>query len=312
MNFAVNVEQAIFTSLRSQLLDGYQLAAVSPGLSTDEAQELSVWGPAHDSLVCHARRPLSINYHRLASGRFAVSRTHLAGNEYSGRGGGQVYSHILVLQEEVFAKFGYHPFRVLEAAEVAGRLGTWEGGEAALASFPMPGACSPSLGMEVARAKHNLSSWLLARLVHITMLQRDVGVITDHNPHLQVAAMFDLLPLHRRQEMTFSTGLKPSSQRHFHLLVAHSDDDANNVQLQDRQRTWFDLRPDVADPVGRLDEWPEFIAALLEGGHIATLPRLLRSADRQRDGSLSGIISELQLGLQRNVGLEPSPAEALV
>lgn len=309
----MNVEQAIFTSLRSQRLDGYQLAAVSPGLTAEEMQELSVWGPAHDSLVCQRRRrPLSINFHRLASGRFAVSRTHLAGKEYSGRGGGQVYTHILVLQDETFARFAYHPFRVLEAAEVAGRLDLWEGGEPTLASFPMAGSCTPSSGMEVARAKQTLSAWLLARLVHITMLPQEVGVVTDRNPHLQVAAMFDLLPLHRRQEMTFSTGLKPSGQRHFHLCVTHTDEDLKDVRLLDRRRMWFDLRQEVADPIEKLDEWAEFVAALLEGGHIATLPRLLRSADRQRDGSLSGIISELQLGLQRNIDFESMPAEVLV
>jgi len=309
MNLAVNIEQAIFTSLCSQRQKGYQLAASSPGLTAGEVQELSVWGPAHDALMCDAGRPLSINFHRLSSGRFAVSRTHLNGDEYSGRGGGQVYSHILVLRERVFASFGYHPFRVLEAAEVAGRLTLWEPGTETLESFPLPGACSPVRGIEVARAKQTLSTSLLSRLLHITMLPENVGVMTDRNPHLQVAAMFDLLPLDRRTDMTFSTGLKPSQQRNFHLQIAHTTNDANEVQRLDRQRVWFDLRHDAGDLVGPLNEWAEFVAALLEGGHIAALPRVLRSTDRQRDGSLSGILSELQLGLQQNIGWPAASAE---
>ncbi len=86
----MRLEQAIFTSVRSERLDGYQLAARSPGIDDDLAKELITWGPAHDSLWDNSLRASSLNFHALSDDRFCVSKTVLAGAEYSGRSGGRV------------------------------------------------------------------------------------------------------------------------------------------------------------------------------------------------------------------------------
>ena len=49
-HLVMRLEQAIFTSVRSERLDGYQLAARSSGVTDELAKELTGWGPAHDSL----------------------------------------------------------------------------------------------------------------------------------------------------------------------------------------------------------------------------------------------------------------------
>ena len=46
----LEVQQAIFTSVRRNGRDGYQLVAASPGVSDPAQRELAIWGPSHDSL----------------------------------------------------------------------------------------------------------------------------------------------------------------------------------------------------------------------------------------------------------------------
>ena len=101
----MRLEQAIFTSVRSERLDGYQLAAKIGGVSEDLAKELTAWGPAHDSLWHGHPGATSVNFHGLSDDRFCVSQTTLSGAEYSGRGGGRVYTQMVVLPRGGMLKF---------------------------------------------------------------------------------------------------------------------------------------------------------------------------------------------------------------
>src|SRR5687767_10621746 len=96
----MRLEQAIFTSVKSSRLDGYQLAAASPGITPDVSKELTIWGPAHDSLWDTRRDARSVNFFPLASGDYCLSSTTIAGEEYSGRGGGRVYSQMFLLPRQ--------------------------------------------------------------------------------------------------------------------------------------------------------------------------------------------------------------------
>ena len=121
----MRLDQAIFTSVKSSRLDGYQLAAASSGVTDAIAQELMVWGPAHDSLWDTRRDARSINFHPLASGEYCLSCTTLAGAEYSGRGGGRVYTQMFLVPRDVLTRFAP---RSISRAAGAGRC------------WPAPGA----------------------------------------------------------------------------------------------------------------------------------------------------------------------------
>src|SRR5947207_10942358 len=135
----MRIEQAIFTSIQSSRLDGYQLAAASSGIAPELAKELTVWGPAHDSLWdtrCDAR---SVNFHPLSDGSYCLCCTTLAGAEYSGRGGGRVYTQMFVLGRDALAQFANDPFLVLRALSAAGRLVVFDQVLSMLPSVPLLG-----------------------------------------------------------------------------------------------------------------------------------------------------------------------------
>src|SRR5437868_8956366 len=135
----MRIEQAIFTSVQSTRLDGYQLAVTSSGITAEQAKELMTWGPAHDSLWDTRRDARSVNFHPLGGDRFCLSCTTLAGEEYSGRGGGRIYTQMFVLPREALAPFVNDPFLVLRALAASGRLLVLDRIPNTLASVPLVG-----------------------------------------------------------------------------------------------------------------------------------------------------------------------------
>ncbi len=115
-------EQAIFTSLPRRGREGYHLVSRSRGLGDSEARSLASWAPSHGALIVDARNRSSVNFHPLPSGRFALSRTCAGPAEYSGRGGPQLYTHFLIVDEPVLQAVGFQPFSLYRDAMALGYL----------------------------------------------------------------------------------------------------------------------------------------------------------------------------------------------
>ena len=116
------VEQAIFTSLRRQSRGGYHLVSRSKGVSEADAQSISTWSPSHGSLLIDDHNHVSVNFHPLPDGRFALSRACEGPLEYSGRGGRQLYTHVMILDDQVFEAAGGRPFPLYRNALALGYL----------------------------------------------------------------------------------------------------------------------------------------------------------------------------------------------
>jgi hypothetical protein len=116
------VEQAIFTSLRRQARGGYHLVSRSKGVSEADVQSLSNWSPSHGSLLIDEHNRVSVNFHPMPDGRFALSRACEGPPEYSGRGGRQLYTHILILEDQALDDAGGQPFTLYRNALALGFL----------------------------------------------------------------------------------------------------------------------------------------------------------------------------------------------
>jgi hypothetical protein len=116
------VEQAIFTSLRRQTRGGYHLVSRSKGVSEADAQSLSTWSPSHGSLLIDEHNRVSVNFHPMPDGRFALSRACEGPPEYSGRGGRQLYTHIMILEDQALDAAGGQPFTLYRNALALGYL----------------------------------------------------------------------------------------------------------------------------------------------------------------------------------------------
>ncbi len=109
-------DQAIFTSVRTPMGEGYRIIAASAGLTSDEKQAITTHAPSHDALCEESPEALGIACYPLPGGRLCIATTCRAGTEHTGRGK-RIYTYSLIVDAEGFAAFGYSPFAIIRAAE---------------------------------------------------------------------------------------------------------------------------------------------------------------------------------------------------
>jgi len=120
-------DQAIFTSVRSPMGEGYRVIAASKGVRPEEKQFITRCSPSHNGLCVSAtstadagRDICGAAFYRLPTGRLCVAVSSPAGAEHTGRGGQKVYTHNLLMSVEDFARWQHNPFHVLRAMVKAG------------------------------------------------------------------------------------------------------------------------------------------------------------------------------------------------
>lgn len=218
----MRLQQAIFTSVRSERLDGYQLAARTPDMSDDLAKDLTAWGPAHDSMWHVEPGATSVNFHSLSDGRLCLSQTILSGAEYSGRGGGRVYTQMIVLAREDLARFANDPFLVLRALVASGRIIVYDLVPRELATIPLIGRADAAPAW-VSEIVSKAGAETIAELTESAAGDAPVTVITDLPVERLFQALIHQLQPSERLELSFTTGLKPSSRRPFKLSIVPDD-----------------------------------------------------------------------------------------
>ncbi|HEV3137792.1 MAG TPA: hypothetical protein VGZ26_07800, partial [Pirellulales bacterium] len=291
------IEQAIFTSAQTDRAEGYQLAGRSAGLSAQDACELAVWGPSHDSLLDQPGEPASTNFHRLSSGAYCVSRTTLAGAEYSGRGGAQVYTNFLVIPPELLARFSNNPFAILRAATASGALGVGPQIPDVLKPFRLSGrAAAVDLAL-LAQLGRNPGSAAMASLVQTALASDRLAVAAGIDAEQCFAGLINLLPIECRPEFSFSTGLKFSPNRAVRVSALPSDPSSWRA-IARQGITLLDLR--TADLSGNPWEgWAGCVAQILASGKLSLLAaQLERPRPALNCSNLHHLSEQIQAKLQ--------------
>jgi hypothetical protein len=271
----VQIEQAIFTSAKTDRAQGYQLLSRSAGLSEADARELSVWGPSHGSLL--AGHTSSTNYFRLASGAHCVSRTTMAGAEYSGRGGETVYTQFLVLPAEIMARFANSPFAILRAAAASGALDVFEEVPETLPALRLAGR-SPvvDLGL-VAQLARDPGPAALGRLMQAALESDQLAVYSTTASEALIAGLVNLLPVECRTSFSFATGLIFSPSRPVRLSWLPAEESSWRP-LARRGITLVRLERGAAADETPLAGWAAWIAEVLELGKLSVLTAELEQA----------------------------------
>jgi hypothetical protein len=218
----MHLDHAVFTSLRTSRLDGYQLADATAGVTSSEARELSQWGPAHDSLMESAMIAGSVNFHALSSGRHCISRTIAAEAEYSGRGGARIETQCYLASAEDYYRFSNNPFRVLEAATA---IGGWQPHSTSAKPTPLrfAGRAAPVDRTLIAELIRDPGPAALCTLLDAVLKHEAIGVVWKGSLARAFAGLVNLLPVSARPDLTFSTGLRYSARRPYRLIGLPED-----------------------------------------------------------------------------------------
>ncbi|MFQ5413316.1 MAG: hypothetical protein ACE5E6_02550, partial [Phycisphaerae bacterium] len=113
-------EQAIFTSVRTPMGEGYRIIAAGKGLKPEEKKTITTQSPSHEAVCDTSPDARAVACYPLPTERLCVAATRVAGAEQSGRGGRRVYTMNIIFDVGDFEAFGYNPFHVARAMETAG------------------------------------------------------------------------------------------------------------------------------------------------------------------------------------------------
>ena len=220
----MRADQVIFTSLERRGKAGYHAVARSPGVTDSEATVLSRWCPSHGGLSADEFNLASVNFHPLSSGRFALGRTVEGRPEFSGRGGRQVYTHVLLIELEHLKRSGFRPFLIYRDALALGHLHY----------RPEPRAVLPPAELSSYFPKRETETWsATAKALGAPVFESVIGQLNAGQP---VVLPFDGDRAELAESLTgrleteavlttsFATSLQPSSVRPFllHIVAGNS------------------------------------------------------------------------------------------
>jgi len=123
----IRCDQAIFTSIRTPMGEGYRIVAASRTLHADEKQAITKASPSHEGL-CDPEAagreshdaPSAVAFYPLPSGRACIGLSCAAGSEHTGRGGRRVYTHCAVFDPAELSGCAFNLFNVVRSMVAAG------------------------------------------------------------------------------------------------------------------------------------------------------------------------------------------------
>lgn len=210
----MQVEQAIFTSVRNGRVQGYQLAARSEGVDDRLAQALIRWGPSHAALCETEPTAESVNFHLVCNGQFALSRTVYGGAEYSDRGGFQLFTQFALFDGEQLANYDFNPVALFRHARTEGGWQWSPGFSPHLPALTLPDPTAATFWESPTR--RNDDGFARELLDRISRRER-LAVTSCHHPLPMLQRIFQNVREQQRLEISFTTGLKPTANRPFLL-----------------------------------------------------------------------------------------------
>jgi len=218
----VLAEQAIFTSLSRWGKAGYHLVARSPGVTDGEANALTTWSPSHGALIVDESNRWSVNFHPLPSGRFALSRTCEGLPEYSGRGGRQLYTHTLIIDERKMRQANNHPLTIYRDALALGYFRYRASPEPVIPAVPLSrlySAIDEACWVKRAEALGVMSA---AELLEKLSSQKPIELAVSGDRMLIAECLIGLVPPESRPNVSFATSLRPSKVRPYKIALINS------------------------------------------------------------------------------------------
>ncbi|MFQ5730756.1 MAG: hypothetical protein ACE5KM_02255 [Planctomycetaceae bacterium] len=216
----MQVQQAIFTSLRDGRVRGYQLAARSPGVDDRTGQTLTKWGPSHAALCGAQADAESYNFHPIDDELFALSRTMYGGPEYSERGGLQMVTRYALLNRRQLEGFDNDAVALIRLARTEGGFQFENRFETRLPEIKLSDASRSAFWLStLAEGDLAIVEGVVERLGH----GKRLAVTNCRDPLALLQHVLHRIPIPQRLDVSFTTGLKPTAHRPFHLHFLPDD-----------------------------------------------------------------------------------------
>lgn len=269
-------DQAIFTSVRTPMGEGYRIIASSKGIKPNEKQAITRSSPSHDSLCAdesQSESAYAIACYALPTKRICLAYSCFAGAEHTGRGGQRVYTLNLVFNEEDFANIRYNPFHLARTLMAAG------------CTVPQlkPPKILPELQLSVATevdpAAMPSTMGLLdpSCLEHIlqkviALKKKNLIVNTNHGWVESAEALLLGVPGPMRSKVSFCAGLKFSVGRPHLLQLLYDENAVAKKRMSAQQNVYIDCQYELSEEIAE-SAWSSFVRRHWQCDDLAGLSR---------------------------------------
>lgn len=266
----IDCDQAIFTSQKSPMGEGYRIVAASSGIRPDEKAEITRRSPSHGALTSDSPQSEGMLAYPLPSGRYCVCHCRYDGAEHTARGGQRVRTHVAILDPKDFRKFDNNPFSVDQAlarvpVEAARAFNPTMGRLHLKATDPytpprhIANSKGPSAFLKVIRSLIGEERCILAS-------------VPEARPTLQWAMM--MIPLSMRAKRSFSVGVKFSLTRNLTTTIIHQDLERVHQMVAGQSIQWRDVTADTPVRQDLFAEWINFVGCRADQSRLSEVAKL--------------------------------------
>ena len=256
---AVPCDQAVFTSVRTPMGEGYRIISASAGLTPAEKTAIAKQSPSHGGLCAGDKQAKAIAFHQLPGGRLCAALSCTAGKEHSGRGGSRIYTRAVVFAKESFSAFAYNPFNVFRAMESAA-LDTPElKPQKTPPGIELPGNYTQREEETTAAVARVGVDWL-SYILQAARADQRLVLACDDESHCLIEAVLLGLPAPMRQDVSLAFGLKFSIGRAFTLTGITGDTAATERIIRGHPVALVRPGAEGAPPEFERSEWQRMVA----------------------------------------------------
>jgi len=269
----IECDQAVFTSIRSPMGEGYRVIARSPGVTRTEAAEITTRAPSHGGLCLETDDAFGFLALPLESGRYCILYARHAGTEHTARGGHRVHTLAVLLTAEQFDRFSGNAVRML-AAVAKGSPAPLIEDRATLEPLhvSIPVGASPFLERPEFAA--------LITAVISKLLAGDACIIRGaHRPLTLLETAIELTPHSTRSKMSVLAGITYAPNRGITLSLVEGDERVIARSIQGHGVTWlgWDDPLDLDDHPARA--WLTLVNDRISQSRVRTLLDFVRRTE---------------------------------
>lgn len=275
MTAILKCDQAIFTSIRGPMGEGYRIVASCRGIKSEEKQAITRSSPSHEALCWSPEEEPSPGawfaaaFYPLPTGRLCVAYSCYAGMEHTARGGQRVYTHAVILDAQHFAACGFNAMHVIRAM-IAGGLNEPRLKPPQL--LPELTLCvEPVVSDRDSAALSALDGRLRRAALRLMFEQRNVALPRGERWVEAVEGLLLGLPGPLRAKTSFTAGLKFASSRNHRLQVFRDESPLIRAKVEAQAAEFLTVK-DVGEEVSK-SAWVRCVDAMWNRGALDLLDR---------------------------------------
>lgn len=301
----VEVDHAVFTSMRSPTGEGYRIVAASSSIRPNEKTEITRRCPSHGALCRVDADASGLMGFPLPTERFCIAYSVYAGTEHTARGGQRVYTHVVLLDTPTYRRFGCNP--LLVRAALRSVLGdTLDPKPPAVLDplpLPLPKTVDGLATVPPRISADRTTDQLTNMLAHVVSDCRTV-VAGVESALSVLELMVTAMPASMREGLSFSIGVKFAPSRQTHFALVDPDDGETQRMLRGQTIQYVEMGSIPAGKAAEVRGWLGLVQRWWSERRYEDLVRLTNRLSREIPTGTLGWIATICNDIDRIVGAE--------